>query len=74
MAPAYAQAAKLLEPRIRVAKLDTERAPAIAGALRIQSIPTLALFRNGREVARRSGAVGTQPLIQWVDSQLAQTA
>ena len=74
MAPAYAQAAKALEPRIRVAKLDTERAPAVAGALRIQSIPTLALFLNGREVARRSGAIGTQPLIQWVESQLGQTA
>ena len=70
MAPAYAQAAKSLEPRVRVAKLDTERAPALAAALRIQSIPTVALFVGGREVARRSGAVGAAPLIQWVDAQL----
>ena len=74
MAPAYAQAAKQLEPRVRVAKLDTERAPATAGALRIQSIPTLALFLNGKEVARRSGAVNTQSLVQWVESQLAKAA
>ena len=71
MAPAYAQAAKLLEPRVRVAKLDTERSPAIAGAMRIQSIPTLVLFRRGREIARRSGAAGAQPLVQWVEAQLA---
>jgi thioredoxin 2 len=70
MAPAYAQAAQLLEPRVRVAKLDTERAPAIATALRIQSIPTLALFVGGREIARRSGATGAQSLVQWVESQL----
>jgi thioredoxin 2 len=70
MAPAYAQAAQLLEPRIRVAKLDTERAPALAAKLRIQSIPTLALFVGGRETARRSGAIGAQQLVQWVESQL----
>jgi thioredoxin 2 len=70
MAPAYAQATQLLEPRIRVAKLDTERAPAVAAALRIQSIPTLALFVGGQEIARRSGAIGTQQLVQWVESQL----
>jgi thioredoxin 2 len=71
MAPAYAQAAKILEPRVRVAKLDTERSPAVAGAMRIQSIPTLVLFQRGREIARRSGAVGAQPLVQWVEAQLA---
>ena len=74
MAPAYAQAAKVLEPRVRVAKVDTERATATAGALSIQSIPTIALFVRGREVARRSGAVGAQALVQWVQSQLALTA
>ena len=74
MAPAYAQAAKVLEPRVRVAKLDTERAPATAGAMRIQSIPTLALFLRGREIARRSGALSAQTLIQWVESELAMSA
>lgn len=73
MAPAYAQAAKMLEPRVRVAKLDTEKAPAIAGAMRIQSIPTMALFRHGKEIARRSGAVSAQSIVQWVESQLAES-
>ena len=74
MAPAYAQAAKVLEPRVRVAKLDTEASPGVAGQLRIQSIPTLALFSRGREIARRSGALGAQALVQWVESQVAQHA
>ena len=70
MAPAYAQAASTLEPRVRVAKLDTERAPAAAGAMRIQSIPTIVLFLRGREIARRSGAMSAQSLVQWVEAQL----
>jgi thioredoxin 2 len=71
MAPVYAQAARTLEPHIRVAKLDTEQAPSIAGQLRIQSIPTLALFHRGREIARRAGAIDLGTLTRWVESQTA---
>ena len=71
MAPAYAQAAARLEPRIRVAKLDTEQAPELATQLQIRSIPTLALFRGGREIARRTGAVDLATLERWVGAQLA---
>jgi thioredoxin 2 len=74
MAPVYAQAAQLFEPRIRVAKLDTEAAGDIASRLQIRSIPTLALFVGGREIARRSGAVDLRTLEHWVESQLAQAA
>ena len=66
MAPAYEQAAKLLEPSFRVAKVDTERAQDLAGRLNIRSIPTLAVFFHGREVARQPGAL-TRPeqIAQW---------
>jgi thioredoxin 2 len=74
MAPVYAQAAARLEPRIRVAKLDTEQAPQLAARLQIRSIPTLALFRGGREIARHSGAVDLATLERWVGSQLAIAA
>ncbi len=57
MAPAYEQAAAQLEPAMRVAKVDTERAQALAARLNIRSIPTLALFQDGREVARQAGAL-----------------
>jgi thioredoxin 2 len=67
MAPAYEQAAALLEPRVRVAKLDTEQAPELAGRLGIRSIPTLALFQGGREIARQPGALTrAQDIVQWV--------
>ena len=52
MAPAFAQAARQLEPHYRLLKLDTEAEPAMAARFGIRSIPTLALFRGGREVAR----------------------
>ncbi len=68
MAPAFEQAAAQLEPRVRLAKLNTENEQAIAAQFRIQSIPTLALFRNGREVARQPGAMGTADIVRWVEA------
>jgi thioredoxin 2 len=65
MAPAYEQAARQLEPQMRVAKLNTEEAQDIAARYAIRSIPTLALFRNGREVARQPGAMDTQGIVAW---------
>jgi thioredoxin 2 len=68
MAPAYEQAAGRLEPRVRLAKLDTEAAPEIAGRFGIRGIPTLIAFRNGREIARQSGAMDLNGITRWVES------
>ena len=70
MAPAYAQAAVQLEPHIRMAKVDTEAEPALGTRFNIRSIPTLALFKNGVEVARQPGAMGTADIVRWVQSRL----
>lgn len=70
MAPAYAQATVQLEPRVRVAKVDTEAEPSLGAQYNIRSIPTLALFRGGREVARQSGAMGAAEIVRWVHAQL----
>jgi thioredoxin 2 len=40
------------------------------GQYAIRSIPTLALFQNGRELARQPGAMGTADIVSWVQSQL----
>lgn len=74
MAPAYAQAAQRLEPRVRVAKLDTEQAPQISSRFGIRSIPTLILFDRGREVARQSGAMDLGSLLRWVGAHAASIA
>jgi len=70
MAPAFEQAAGKLEPRVRLAKLNTEEAQAIAGEYGIRSIPTLVLFRNGVEVARQPGAMGAADIVRWVQAHL----
>lgn len=72
MAPAYAAAAGQLEPRCRVVKVDTEQAQEIAARYAIRSIPTLALFRHGREVARQAGAMDQRGILAWVEAQLAR--
>ena len=66
MAPVFEQAAAQLEPRLRLAKLDTEAEPALAARFGIRSIPTLALFKNGREIARQAGAMDLGGLLRWV--------
>jgi len=68
MAPAFEQAAAQLEPRVRLAKLDTEAEPGLAARFGIRSIPTLAVFRNGQEVARQSGAMDLGGLLRWVQA------
>jgi thioredoxin 2 len=66
MAPAYEQAATRVAPGVRLAKLDTEAEPEIASSYAIRSIPTLIAFRNGREIARQSGALPLPQLIEWI--------
>jgi thioredoxin 2 len=70
MAPAFAAAAKEMEPEVRFAKVDTEAARATAARFNIRSIPTLALFRNGEEIARQPGAMSTADIVRWVRSHL----
>ncbi len=70
MAPRFQQAAHLLEPKIRLAKVNTEAEPYLGTQFGIRSIPTLVLFQSGREVARHSGAIGAQDIVRWVSAQL----
>jgi thioredoxin 2 len=66
MAPHFARAAAELEPRMRFAKLDTESAQEIAGRYGIRSIPTLIVFRRGKEIGRQSGAMDSRALAAWL--------
>ncbi len=70
MAPAFERAAQELKTRVRFAKLDTERAHALAGRFGIRSIPTLILFRGGGEAARVSGALDARAIAQWLAPHL----
>ena len=70
MAPMFEQAARHLEPRVRLVKIDTERDQAVAARYGIRSIPTLALFQGGREIARTAGAMQLPQLLGWVADAL----
>ena len=65
MAPAFVQAASMLEPRVRLAKVNTEDEQQLAAQFGIRSIPTLILFKSGREVARQAGAMGASEIVRW---------
>lgn len=66
MAPVFAEAARQLEPHVRLVKIDSDREQALAGQLGIRGIPSLILFKHGQEVARRSGALDLSTLLDWV--------
>lgn len=69
MAPAYNQAAQRLEPGLRLLKVNTENTQDIAARYNIRSIPTMALFRKGREVARQAGAMDAGSIVAWAQAQ-----
>ncbi|HKJ62091.1 MAG TPA: thioredoxin TrxC [Hyphomicrobiales bacterium] len=71
MAPQFAAAAQQMEPKVRLAKLDTEALPEIAGRYDIRGIPTLILFRGGREAARHSGLMDANTIVRWITANLS---
>jgi thioredoxin 2 len=70
MAPEFSAAAAEVEPKVLLAKLNTDAEPGLAGEFGIRGIPTMICFKAGREVARRSGAIGRSEIVRWA---LAQT-
>jgi thioredoxin 2 len=68
-APQFAQAASQ-RPDIRFIKVDSDHSPQASTQHQIRSIPTVALFHQGREVARVSGAMSASQLLSWADAQL----
>ena len=74
MGPQFVAAARELEPHVRLLKLNSEAHPAAAGELGVSGIPTLILFRDGRVVARQSGAMSAKQIVAWTRQALAQAA
>jgi len=69
MAPEFERASTELESSARLIKLNTENEPAIASEFSIRGIPTMIMFRNGREVARQSGAMRSADIVNWIRAQ-----
>ena len=70
MAPGLEQATAQLEPFVRVANVDTEAEQGLGTKFNIRSIPTLALFVGGREVARQAGAMGAADIVRWTQAHM----
>ncbi|MFZ1576226.1 MAG: thioredoxin TrxC [Chromatiaceae bacterium] len=70
MAPTFEAVARRIEPKARLIKVNTEEAQALAGRYGIRSIPTLVVFRGGREVARTSGTMDAAALENWIRRSL----
>ena len=70
MAPAFERAAGELRSKVRFAKVDTEQLQGLAQRHGIRSIPTLILFRGGREAARISGALDAASIVRWLEPKL----
>ena len=70
MAPQFVQAAASLEPDVRLAKVDTEAEQTLGAHYRIRSIPTLVLFKDGGELARQAGVMGSQDIVRWARAYL----
>lgn len=70
MAPVLERTAQERAATLQVAKINTDEQQELAGRFNIRSIPTLILFRDGREIARQSGAVDGGTLSRWLDAAL----
>ena len=71
MAPQFEQAATQLVPEVRLLKLNTEDDPGPGAQFGIRSIPTMVLFKKGRELARQSGAMTARDIVQWARNALS---
>lgn len=65
-APVFEKVTAELDTTFRFVKLDTEASPQSAALFGIRSIPTLAMFKTGREVARESGVMPQRALHEWL--------
>jgi thioredoxin 2 len=71
MAPHFERAARELEPRVRLAKLNTKEEQGLAARYGVRSIPTLIAFKGGKEIARQAGAMDSASLVRWIRSAVA---
>jgi len=73
MAPMYERAARELEPKVRLLKLNSDTAAELSARLDITGIPTLLLMRDGREVARHAGAMDARSIVAWTQAGLTRS-
>lgn len=71
MAPQFEQAAKVLEPSVRLLKLNADESQATCARLGVRGIPAMYLFHNGAVVAQTAGAMGADAIVRWATGNLS---
>lgn len=66
MAPHFEEASRRLQTKARFAKVNSDDEPSLSARFGIRGIPTLIAFKQGREIARQSGAMDLGGLLRWV--------
>ncbi len=74
MAPQFERAAATLEPHMRLLKVDIDQSQDLAGRFSIRSVPTLLLLKEGKEIARTSGAMNAQQIVSWAEQSVPASA
>lgn len=70
VSPVLEQLAQQHAGRVKLVKMEADRAPVTSLRFGVHAIPTLLLLRDGREYARQVGAAGADRLGQWLNSSL----
>ena len=69
LAPAIAEIAEEYAGKVKVCKVNVDEAPGIARKFGIASIPTVLLFKNGKNVAQSVGYVPKASLVAMLDAE-----
>jgi thioredoxin 1 len=70
IAPSLEEIASEMQGKIKVAKLNVDENPAVAGKYGVRSIPTLLLFKNGQLASQKVGAMPKGELVKWINAAI----
>jgi thioredoxin 1 len=70
IAPSLEEIATEMQGKIKVAKLNIDENPGVAGKLGIRSIPTLMLFKDGKLASQKVGAAPKGELVKWINAAI----
>jgi thioredoxin 1 len=68
--PALEQVAKIMADKVKVTKLNVDENQEIAMRYNVQSIPSLLLFKGGKEIARTIGAAPKETYLKFIENSL----
>jgi thioredoxin 2 len=70
MAPHFEKAARRFAKQARFGKVNSDEEPTLSARFGIRGIPTLLVFKGGREISRQSGAMDLGALSRWLATAL----